>query len=52
LITEFEGSLLYKVSFRTARVTGRDPTLENKIKEVVVGDKSNVIFRNTMYPQN
>jgi hypothetical protein len=32
-ISEFEASLLYKVSSRTARAIQRNPVLENKTKQ-------------------
>jgi hypothetical protein len=35
LISEFEASLLYRVSSRTARATQRDPVSKNKNKGAV-----------------
>jgi hypothetical protein len=35
-ISEFEASLVYKVSSRTARATQRDPVLGEKKKNVII----------------
>ena len=34
-ISEFEASLLYRVSFRTVRATKRNPILKNKEKQMI-----------------
>ena len=45
-ISEFEGSLVYKESSRTARVIQRNPVLKNKKKNV----DSSIVFRINVIP--
>jgi hypothetical protein len=52
-ISEFEASLVYKVSSRTARATQRNPVWEKKKKKKVshhVGKKGNVIIKKKKVP--
>jgi hypothetical protein len=45
-ISEFEASLVYKVSTRTARATQRNPVLKNKNKKTTTTTKNNGATRN------
>jgi hypothetical protein len=46
-ISEFEASLVYRVSSRTARTTQRNPVLKNNPNIIIINDNNN---NNNVYP--